>query len=105
VGAAGGGAFGQGGPGTDLLLAGVGLVTAAPLLLFAVSARRVPLSTLGLLQYISPTIQFLNGVLLFGEPFSADRAVGFALIWLALAVFSYDGLRRAARPLPQPARS
>ena len=90
----GAGAFGRGGAGIDLLLAGTGAVTAAPLLLFAVAALKVPLTTLGLLQYISPSIQFINGVLLFGEPFTAERAVGYGLTWLALAVFTLDGLRQ-----------
>jgi len=88
------GAFGHMGTGSALLLAGTGAVTAAPLLLFAVAARTVPLSTLGLLQYISPSIQFVIGVLLFAEPFTAERAVGYGLTWLALVVFTLDGLRR-----------
>ena len=91
------GAFGHLGAGNALLLAGTGAVTAAPLLLFAVAARDVPLSTLGLLQYISPSIQFVIGVLLFAEPFTAERAVGYGLTWLALVVFTIDGLRQRGR--------
>ncbi len=75
-----------------LLLAGP--FTAIPLLLFAIGARRLTLATLGLLQYLGPTLQFLIGVWWYGEPFSADRAVGFVLIWSALAVYSLDSLRK-----------
>jgi len=84
----------------QLLLAAAGPVTAVPLLLFAAGARRIPLSMLRLLQYIAPTLQLLLGVLLYGEPFSPERAVGFLLIWSALAVYSLEGLWRtwAARP-------
>lgn len=92
--AAGASRYGDVEPANVLLVVGLGAVTAAPLLLFAVAARHVPLWMLGLLQYISPTIQFLNGVLLFGEQFSTQRAVGFGLIWLALAVFSLEGIWR-----------
>lgn len=76
-----------------------GPVTAIPLLLFAACARRVPLSTVGILQYISPSILALLGVFAYGESFSGPRAVGFVLIWLALLVYSVEGLwvgRRAA---------
>jgi len=76
---------------TRLLLLAAGPVTAAPLLLFAAGARRIPFSTLGLLQYVSPSLQLLIGVWLYHEPF-ADRAPGYVLIWIALAVFSIEGL-------------
>jgi chloramphenicol-sensitive protein RarD len=79
---------------TQLLLVAAGPITAIPLLLFASGARRIPLSVLGLLQYLSPTLQFLLGVWLFHEPFTADRLVGFALIWAALALFAAEGLLR-----------
>lgn len=92
VGSRGGGAFIQAGLATTLLLIGCGVVTAVPLLFFALGARRVPLSTMGLLQYITPTIQFMTGVFLYHEPFNLDRAVGFAIIWLALIIFSVDGI-------------
>jgi chloramphenicol-sensitive protein RarD len=85
------------GPQHTVLLALSGVATAAPLLLFAGAARRVPLSTIGLLQYITPVMQLLIGVLLFGEPMPPLRLVGFALVWVALLVFSVDGLRRAGR--------
>ncbi len=74
-----------------LLLAGP--FTAIPLLLFAMGARRLTLATLGLLQYLGPTIQFGLGVWVYDEPFSAQRAVGFALIWAALALYSGESLR------------
>jgi chloramphenicol-sensitive protein RarD len=74
-----------------LLLAAAGPITAAPLLLFAAGARRIPFSTLGLLQYLGPTLQLLIGVWLYHEPF-AERAFGYLLIWIALAVFSIEGV-------------
>lgn len=79
---------------TRLLLMAAGPITAIPLLLFASGARQIPLSVLGLLQYLSPTLQFLLGVWIFHEAFTADRLVGFALIWLALALFAAEGLLR-----------
>jgi chloramphenicol-sensitive protein RarD len=75
------------------LLVGSGLVTAVPLFLFAYAARRLPYSTVGVLQYIGPSLQLLAGVLVLHESFGAARAVGFALIWLALALYAFDGLR------------
>ena len=79
---------------TRWLLIMAGPLTAIPLLLFATGARKIPLSILGLLQYLSPTLQFLLGVWLFKEAFSADRLVGFVLIWSALALFAGEGLLR-----------
>ncbi|MGX4641004.1 EamA family transporter RarD [Massilia sp. SYSU DXS3249] len=92
---------------TRWLLMASGPITAIPLLLFASGARQIPLSILGLLQYLAPTIQFLLGVLLFKEAFTSDRLVGFALIWTALLLFAGEGLvrhRRAetAAPAAQP---
>lgn len=75
------------------LLVAIGPVTAIPLLLFAAGARQIRLSTLGLLQYLAPSIQFLLGVWLFHEPFSMVQRVGFALIWLALGLYSVEGWR------------
>lgn len=75
---------------TSLLLAFTGVVTSIPLLLFATGARNVPLSTMGLLQYISPTIQFMCGVFVFGEHFTSTRLIGFAIIWVALIFFSAE---------------
>ncbi|MGE5337062.1 MAG: EamA family transporter RarD [Gemmatimonadota bacterium] len=84
--------FAGGSTATQWLLAAAGPVTATPLLLFTASARRIPFAHLGILQYISPTLQLLLGVWLFHEPFSASKAVGYGLIWLALALFAVDGL-------------
>ena len=86
---------------TNLWLLGVGPVTAVPLLLFAAGARRLSLTTLGLLQYLSPTLQFLLGVWVFREPFSPLRLLGFGLIWAALVLYSIDGWRNSRRA-PQP---
>jgi chloramphenicol-sensitive protein RarD len=77
---------------TRWLLAAAGPITAIPLLLFASGARQIPLSVLGLLQYLAPTLQFLCGVLFFHEAFSAERLVGFALIWAALVLYAGEGL-------------
>ena len=82
---------------TNLWLVAFGPITAVPLLLFAAGARRLPLTTLGLLQYIGPTIQFAIGVWVFREPFTATRLVGFGCIWLALLLYSADGWRSARR--------
>lgn len=88
------GAFLRLDPATSVMLAGGGVVTVVPLLLFASAVRRVPLSVMGVLQYIAPTIQLLLGVLVFREPFSRSQMVGFSLVWLALLVFTVDGMRR-----------
>lgn len=80
---------------TRILLIAAGPITAIPLLLFAAGARKIPLSILGLLQYLSPTIQFLLGVWLFHEAFSSDRLVGFLMIWAALALYGGEGLWRS----------
>lgn len=77
------------------LLAAAGPITAIPLLMFAAGARRIPLSLLGLLQYIAPTLQFLLGVVLYHEPFGGARLVGFVLIWSGLVVYSLEGLWRS----------
>ncbi len=82
---------------TRWLLAAAGPITAVPLLLFAAGARRIPLATLGLLQYIGPTITLLLGVLLYREAFGGARLAGFAVIWSALVIYSADGLRHAWR--------
>ncbi len=90
-------AFGNEGVGNTLLLASAGVVTAIPLLLFGAGAPRVPLSTMGLLQYMTPVVQFLIGVFVFDEDMPTSRWVGFALVWIALLVMSLDGLLRARR--------
>lgn len=84
---------------TDLWLVAAGPLTAVPLLLFASGARRVSMTTLGLLQYIGPSIAFLLGIWVFHEPFSSARLVGFLFIWGALVVYSADGWRIARRAL------
>lgn len=89
--------FGHLGWGFSLLLVATGLVTLVPLLFFAAAATRLPLSTLGLLQYLAPTLQFVLGITYFGESMSTGRWVGFGLVWLALVVMSTDGLLRARR--------
>jgi chloramphenicol-sensitive protein RarD len=85
-----------------LLLFGAGAVTATPLLMFAAAARRLPYSTMGLLQYIAPTLQFLAAVLLFGEPLHTAHIVTFALIWAGCALYAWDSWR-ALRPVSDPA--
>lgn len=92
LGSRGTGAFGQAGVSTNLLLGLAGFVTAIPLILFAYGARRVQLTTLGVLQYAAPTGQFLLGVVVYGESFTQARAIGFSLIWLALLLYSVEGL-------------
>ncbi|QSB14326.1 EamA family transporter RarD [Natronosporangium hydrolyticum] len=86
---------GTAGVGHLILLLLAGAITAVPLLFFAGAANRIPLTALGILQYLAPTLQFLLGVLLFAEPMPPTRLAGFALVWLALAIFTADGLRRA----------
>jgi len=87
--------LGDEGPAHTALLVLAGPITAVPLLLFAAAATRIPLSALGLLQYITPTLQFLIGVVYFGEAMSPARWVGFGLVWLALMVLSTYGVVRA----------
>lgn len=80
---------------TDVLLIVGGGLTALPLIGFAYAARRIPYSLVGILQYISPTMQLLCGVLILGEAFSANQAVGFGAIWFGLAIYAADGWRRS----------
>ena len=89
-------------PLVDLWLIGLGPATTIPLLLFAAGARRLPLTSLGLLQYLSPTVQFLIGVWLFREPFAPSQLIGFAAIWAALVVYSADGWRAARKLIAPP---
>ena len=98
LGADGTGTFSSEGGGHALLLALGGVFTAVPLMLFGAAAIRIPLTTLGLIQYLAPTLQFAIGVLIYSEPMPATRLAGFALVWVALAVFTWDavqGTRRA----------
>jgi chloramphenicol-sensitive protein RarD len=93
--AGGDGTFGNEGGGHALLLVSSGIATAIPLLLFAAAARRIPLSTVGLLQYVTPLMQLAIGVFVFGEPMPPARLAGFVIVWVALAVFTADSLRHA----------
>lgn len=92
------GTFGVNAPWEGLLLISTGMVTVAPLLLFAASASRVPLTTLGLLQYLTPVLQLLCGVLVLGEHMPASRWFGFGLVWIALVVLTLDSVRTARAP-------
>ena len=93
----GGGFIGGWSLGTQLLLVFSGVVSAVPLVAFAYGVRRIPLSVVGLLQYIGPTLQLLLGVWFFREPFTAVHALGFGAIWLGLAIFAGEGLWRGRR--------
>jgi chloramphenicol-sensitive protein RarD len=92
---AGTGALGHAGPAFDALLIGTGPLTAITLFLFAYGARLLPYSTVGILQYIAPTLQFACGVFAFHEPFERSRVLGFALIWAALIIYAGEGLWRS----------
>ncbi len=96
----GGGFIGGWSLGTQLLLVFSGVVSAVPLVAFAYGVRRIPLSLVGLLQYIGPTLQLLLGVWFFREPFTAVHALGFGAIWLGLAIFAGEGLWRGRRRAP-----
>ncbi|MBX6765881.1 MAG: EamA family transporter RarD [Actinomadura rubrobrunea] len=99
-------AFGHHGAGNMVLLAGAGVVTAIPLLLFNASATRIPLSVVGMLQYLAPVLQFLIGLLVQHEDMPASRWIGFLLVWAALVVLTVDGMsagRRTRRALRRPA--
>jgi len=93
----------QGAP-TDILLVGTGIVTSIPLLMFASAARQIPLTMIGVLQYIAPTLQFLIGIFLYHEPFDQSRLIGFSLVWLALIIFwveNYLANRIPVQPIPE----
>lgn len=92
--------FGQLGLGVDLLIAASGIVTALPLLAFGQATRHLPLSSLGFLQFSSPTIQFLIAVLILGEAFDAERARSFVVIWAGVTLFLIDLWRSHRRPEP-----
>ncbi|TWP47838.1 EamA family transporter RarD [Lentzea tibetensis] len=85
------------GTGHALLLAGTGVITVVPLWLFGAGARRVPLATMGMLQYLAPILQFAWGVFVVHEPMPASRWIGFGLVWVALAIFTVDAIRRNRR--------
>jgi chloramphenicol-sensitive protein RarD len=104
VNVAGDGAFFHTSLSTDLLLIGTGVVTSIPLLMFASAARQIPLTMIGVLQYIAPTLQFLIGVFLYHEPFDQRRLIGFSLVWLALIIFwleNYLANRLPVQPIPE----
>jgi chloramphenicol-sensitive protein RarD len=90
-------------PATTVLLAGAGIVTAVPLLLFAASARRLPLTVLGLIQYLTPVLQFAVGVWIRHEPLPPAEFVGFGLVWAALVVLTVDGIRAQRARTRRPA--
>ena len=93
----GGGSFGRIDLSGTLLLVGTGVVTTVPLLLFGYAAHKIPLSTLGLMQYLGPSINLLLGVFVYGEEFPQSRMIGFMLIWSALAIFMAEHLLRRYR--------
>lgn len=99
AGANGNGAFGHDRT-LDLLLIAAGAVTAVPLLMFAAAARRLRYTTMGLLQYIAPTLQFLEAVLLFGEPLRAIELAAFALIWSGCALYAWGARGALVPPVP-----
>jgi chloramphenicol-sensitive protein RarD len=92
VDAQGQGAFLHAGFKADFLMVGAGLVTIVPLLMFASATRRIPLTMIGIMQYLTPTMQFLLGVLVYKEPFTTSKLVGFSIIWLALIIFWVEGV-------------
>jgi chloramphenicol-sensitive protein RarD len=94
---AGGAEFGHVSGWHTALIVASGVATAVPLLLFAAAAGRVPLVGLGILQYVAPILQLAVGVLLFHEPMPPARLAGFALVWVALLIFTVDGIRGARR--------
>ncbi len=83
------------------MLVGSGIVTGLPILWFVESAKRIPLSMLGFLQFLAPTLQFLVGVLIYNEPFGFRKLIGFGMIWTALAILSADALRKPKRPIAE----
>jgi chloramphenicol-sensitive protein RarD len=101
----GSGVFLRGSATTNLLLVGAGLVTTIPLLMFATAAQSIPLTMVGIMQYIAPTIQFLLGVLVYKEPFDRAHLIGFAIVWVALLLFVVENIwvrqRVPADPIPE----
>lgn len=105
--AQGTGQFANASVGDSLLLISSGPVTMLPLLLFSAAVTRIPLTVIGMLQYLGPVLQFLIGLLIVGEAMPASRWVGFTLVWMALVILTVEGLRAAQRPradvAPEPA--
>jgi chloramphenicol-sensitive protein RarD len=85
------GAFMHSSPLQDVMLVGAGLVTVVPLLMFASAVQRIPLTLIGVLQYVNPTMQFLLGVLIYKEPFDHRRLIGFSVVWVALILYGLEG--------------
>lgn len=88
----------------DLLLAGAGVVTTIPLLMFASAAKEIPLNMVGILQYLAPTFQFLIGVFIYKEPFDTSHLIGFSIVWLALIIFGVENFlarRTTVEPIPE----
>lgn len=100
VGVTGSGAFLHDGALVDILLIGAGVVTTIPLLMFASAAKQIPLTVVGLLQYIAPTLQFLIGVLVYKEPFDRSRFIGFGIVWVALIIFAVENYLANRVPIP-----
>jgi chloramphenicol-sensitive protein RarD len=96
---AGAGAFLHHGIPMDALLVSTGVVTTGPLLMFASAVQRTPLSTMGVLQYVAPTLQLLLGVFVYGEPFTRTQFIGFAIVWAGLIVFGLDGFLSRRVPM------
>jgi chloramphenicol-sensitive protein RarD len=102
--ARGAGAFLHDGTSVDLFLMGAGIVTTIPLLMFASAAKQIPLSMVGILQYIAPTLQFLIGVFVYKEPFDHDHLIGFGIVWVALVIFWVENFlsnRVPVEPIPE----
>lgn len=98
------GAFLHDGTTIDLFLLGAGIVTTIPLLMFASAAKEIPLSMVGILQYVAPTLQFLIGVFLYKEPFDQSHLIGFGIVWVALVIFwveNYMAHRNPVEPIPE----
>ena len=97
--ASGASSFGTEGAGHALLLASAGIITAIPLICFGAAATRVPMTTLGLLQYLAPVLQFALGVFVLGEEMPASRWIGFVLVWIALVIFTIEAMNHHRRQL------
>jgi chloramphenicol-sensitive protein RarD len=99
------GAFSHSGVGSDLLMIGAGLITTIPLLMFASAAQRIPLTLIGIMHYITPTLQLLLGVLIYKEAFSVAQALGFGVVWIGLIIFCIEGFISSrvvpAKPIPE----
>jgi len=93
------GAYLHDGLAIDLLLAGAGIVTTIPLLMFASAAKQIPLTMIGILQYIAPTLQFLIGVFIYREPFDRSHLAGFGIVWVALIIFWVENFMAHRAPM------